>query len=147
MPPALVWAVAFAVPWGLRRYGWTPVDPVPEWMIVIGGVLLTAAVLLGVGAVIQFVAARTTVDPHRVRRASRLVTGGVYRITRNPMYLALLLVLLASAVREADPLALACAGGFVAYLNRFQIAPEERTLADLFGEEYEAFRRRTRRWI
>ena len=147
IPPVLVWAVAYAGQWGVRRMGWVPAIEVPLAVRSAGAVIVWAAVALGIAAVVQFVTSRTTVDPHRVDRASALVTGGVYRITRNPMYLALLLVLVGRSVRDVDPLGLVFAVGFVLYMNRFQIGPEERALSRAFGREYDAFRRRTRRWI
>lgn len=79
--------------------------------------------------------------------ASSLVQGGIYRFTRNPMYLGFLLVLGGWAVLLANGLAFVGPLAFVAYLNRFQIGPEERALAGLFGPEYAKYRARVRRWV
>ena len=91
--------------------------------------------------------ARTTVNPLRPERASALVTTGVYRITRNPMYVGMALMLLAWAVLLASPAALAGPVTFIAYMNRFQIGPEEDALDTLFGPDYAAYRSRVRRWL
>ena len=72
---------------------------------------------------------------------------GIYRWTRNPMYLAMLLVLVAWACIVANVAALAILPLFVAYLNRFQIGPEERALQARFGAEFEQYRRNVRRWL
>jgi protein-S-isoprenylcysteine O-methyltransferase Ste14 len=76
-----------------------------------------------------------------------LVSSGVYRFTRNPMYLGLLLTLLAWAVFLSNPVALLFVPVFVLYMNRYQIHPEERVLSSLFGTEYSAYKERVRRWL
>jgi len=110
-----------------------------------------AIVALGIGfsaaGVLAFRRARTTIDPTRPGRASSLVNSGVYRITRNPMYVGLACVLVAWAVFLASPWALAGPIAFVLYIGRFQIAPEERALSELFGSEYAQYRAKVRRWL
>ena len=76
-----------------------------------------------------------------------MVSGGVYQFTRNPMYLGLLVTLLAWAAFLAKPLALLFLPVFVLYINSFQITPEERVLTSLFGAEYESYKARVRRWL
>ena len=85
--------------------------------------------------------------PRAPERSSRLVTGGVYRFSRNPMYLALALFLLAWALWLGNGAALVWPALFAAYLTRFQIVPEERALAAKFGQEYAQYCRRVRRWF
>ena len=102
---------------------------------------------LGAGAVAMFLCARTTVHPECPERAARLVTTGVYRLSRNPMYTGLLFALAAEAVHFGNAAGFLMLPVFVAYLNRFQIAPEERALREKFGPRYEAFCRTTRRWL
>ncbi len=98
--------------------------------------------------VVAFRQARTTVDPTRPGRASTLVVAGVYRWTRNPMYLGLLGLLIGWALHLSN-LAAALLGPpiFVAWLNRFQIVPEEAALDETFGASYSEYRRRVRRWL
>jgi protein-S-isoprenylcysteine O-methyltransferase Ste14 len=79
--------------------------------------------------------------------ASSLVVSGIYKYTRNPMYLGFLLVLLGWAAFLSNLAALALLPAFVAYMNRFQIRPEERVLASLFPNDYPAYRAKVRRWI
>jgi protein-S-isoprenylcysteine O-methyltransferase Ste14 len=79
--------------------------------------------------------------------ASSLVSSGVYRITRNPMYVGVLLVLVAWATFLAAPLALPGPLAFVLYIGRFQIAPEEAVLGKLFGAEYAEYKAKVRRWL
>lgn len=91
--------------------------------------------------------ARTTENPTRPGRATYLVTGGVYRFSRNPLYLGMALILLAWAVYLASPFAVVLCAVFVLYLSRFQIQPEERALSALFGPEYGEYLRQVRRWL
>jgi protein-S-isoprenylcysteine O-methyltransferase Ste14 len=115
--------------------------------------VLWAVVLVCVGqgiaiaGMVAFRRAKTTVNPVKASSASSLVIRGVYRYTRNPMYVGLLLTLLAFAVFLANPLAVLWVVVYVLYITRFQIIPEERVLASLFGAEYEAYKGRVRRWI
>ena len=90
---------------------------------------------------------RTTVNPHTPERTSALVTGGIYRLTRNLMYLGMALFLAAWALWLGQLTPWVGIGVYVGYLNRFQIAPEERMLAQKFGAAWEAYRRRVRRWM
>jgi protein-S-isoprenylcysteine O-methyltransferase Ste14 len=105
-----------------------------------GGIIAT----LGV---ISFRRADTTVNPTKPQATSSLVCTGIYRYTRNPMYLGFLLVLVAWALFLANILALVPAIAFVSYMNRFQIAPEERALESMFGTEFSAYKRSVRRWV
>lgn len=111
--------------------------------------LVLAALGVGVAAagVVSFRRARTTVNPLQPATASSLVVSGIYRLTRNPMYLGALLVLVGWAVFLANAVAFLISPMFVFYLNRFQIAPEEKALASLFGPEFTAYCARVRRWI
>ena len=114
---------------------------------VFAGIFLIAALIVGISAVLGFHRAKTTLNPLQPDAASALVVRGIYRWTRNPMYLAMLLVLIAWACIVANVAALAILPLFVAYLNRFQIAPEERALQARFGGEFEQYKRTVRRWL
>jgi protein-S-isoprenylcysteine O-methyltransferase Ste14 len=146
IPPVIVVALAALAMWGLGEAFPALVLPIPgrRWLVWaffgLGGVL-------GVLGVVEFVKARTTVDPHRPHKAARLVTGGIYRFTRNPMYLGLLLGLAGWAFALSNLLSFLVLPLFVLYMNRFQIRPEERFMREKFGDEYRAFTERVRRWI
>jgi protein-S-isoprenylcysteine O-methyltransferase Ste14 len=100
---------------------------------------------ISIAAMVAFRRARTTVNPIKPSAASSLVSGGVYRFTRNPMYLGLLLTLLAWAAFLSNLLALLVVPVFVLYIDRFQVKPEERALMSLFGAEYAAYKNRVRK--
>lgn len=109
--------------------------------------LLGPGVFLVLAGVWSFRRRRTTVNPLQPDTASSLVTSGVYRLSRNPMYAGFLLCLCAWGAYLGNPYALLGPVVFVFYMNRFQIIPEERALVRLFGAEYDAYRRLVRRWL
>jgi protein-S-isoprenylcysteine O-methyltransferase Ste14 len=98
-------------------------------------------------SVITFAKEKTTVNPYTPKRSSTLVTTGVYRLSRNPMYLAMALALLAWCVYLDNLLNLGAVVGFVVYMNELQIEFEEKILLQVFGEQYEEYCSQVRRWI
>ena len=110
-------------------------------------VLAFVGLIIGLASIVSFCRAKTTINPTRPTTTSSLVTSGAFRFTRNPMYLSLLLYLLAWAVYLSSWLALLLVPVFVLYINQFQIKPEERVLSSLFGSEYAAYKGRVRRWL
>ena len=100
-----------------------------------------------VGGGISFRRAKTTSNPKKPEAVSALVISGFYRMTRNPMYLGVAIVLVAWAIALSSAWALLGPLAFVLYIDRFQIAPEERVLAALFGAEYSAYQTGVRRWL
>ena len=115
--------------------------------IIVAAAFAIAGVGLAVTGIRAFSRAKTTHNPTTPDAASSLVIGGIYRYTRNPMYLGLLMVLLGWALFLANGVALLFAPAFVLYINRLQIAPEERSLLSLFAQDYASYRNRVRRWI
>lgn len=114
----------------------------------IGAAIGVVGVVICVMGVLSFRRARTTVDPYQPKSASALVDGGIYRLSRNPMYLGFLCVVLGYAVHLSHLVAMIVGPLLlVVYLNRFQIAPEEQALGQLFGARYEAYCDTVRRWI
>ncbi|MEJ7931257.1 isoprenylcysteine carboxylmethyltransferase family protein [Ramlibacter sp. AN1015] len=144
-PVALVVLLAAAMA-GLAR-----VAPALTWQLPgAAGVAASLAVLgvaVAVAGVLAFRRAGTTVNPTRPEDSSAVVTTGVYRFSRNPMYLGMLLALVGWAVWLAHPLALLGPPVFVLWMNRFQIAPEERALASHFGLAYTRYCARVARWL
>ncbi len=114
---------------------------------LIGSILALVGIVTSVSGVVTFRRAKTTVNPTTPEAASSLVNGGIYAITRNPMYLGLLLILTGWALFLSNALGFLLLPIYIVYINRFQIAPEERALGSLFGREYTAYQSRVRRWI
>jgi protein-S-isoprenylcysteine O-methyltransferase Ste14 len=111
--------------------------------------LAVAAVGLAIGATafLQFRKANTTVNPLNPEASTALVIAGIYRLTRNPMYLGMLVILIAWSLWLSNLAAVVLLPLFVAYLNRFQIVPEERALEARFGAQFADYRRSVRRWL
>lgn len=141
--------VAIAVGGLMKLYARTApvvIDTSPMWAEV-GIRLSQLSAVIALVAFASFFIARTTINPLNPSRASALVTTGIFRITRNPMYLSLLLLLVAYAVRLDSWVEWLGPVLFAAYVTRFQIVPEERILAVKFGAAYLAYKNRTRRWL
>jgi protein-S-isoprenylcysteine O-methyltransferase Ste14 len=98
-------------------------------------------------AVLSFMRAQTTLNPMKPSSASSLVQSGIYRFTRNPMYLGLLFVLVGWALYLENVLAFLFLPAFILYMNRFQIEPEERALRARFGQAFLEYASRVRRWL
>ncbi len=111
------------------------------------------ALLLAVGALIialgglRFKSASTTVNPLAPESSSALVTSGIYKYSRNPMYIGFLLMLIGWCVFLSSVFALALCAVYVGYMNRFQIEPEEQALETIFGAEYVNYKAQVRRWL
>lgn len=114
---------------------------------VLAVVLAVAGMVPGGQAVAAFVKRKTTVDPRTPERAAVLVSDGIYRFSRNPMYLGLACLLMALALYLGTLTAVVIVPGFVWYLTEFQIRPEEDSLRKIFGEAYEHYQAKVRRWI
>jgi protein-S-isoprenylcysteine O-methyltransferase Ste14 len=146
VPPVAVASVAALCMWTLSR--WTPgLEWGVHWRLGTAVLLLAAGVLVAVAGVLEFRRARTTVNPTTPQAASSMVRSGIYRHSRNPMYLGMLFMLVAWAAWLANPAAAAVLPAFLLYINRFQIEPEERILARQFAGEFDAYRRSVRRWL
>lgn len=102
---------------------------------------------LDLSGLIAFVRRHTTVNPLRPAKTSALVTSGVYRFTRNPMYLGMACLLVAWAIWLGALAPWLGPVAFVLYITRFQIRPEERALTALFGDAYLHYATRVRRWL
>ena len=144
IPPVVLVLIAAAV-MAIIAYTLPGAMPVP-FKAEIALLLALSGVWVALAGVQAFRRHKTTVNPLTPEQSSALVATGVYRISRNPMYLGMLCLLLAWAWWLQQWPALLGPLLFVLWLNRFQIAPEERALAARFGEEYAAYCRRVRRW-
>jgi protein-S-isoprenylcysteine O-methyltransferase Ste14 len=132
--------------WCVSRYAST-IGVATTVRVVVAFTFAAVGMAFDVSGLIAFHRAKTTVNPMKPGAASSLVDSGVYRMTRNPMYVGLVFLLLGWAAYLGSPWTLAGPFVFAAYINRFQIAPEEQALAALFGEAYLAYRARVRRWL
>jgi protein-S-isoprenylcysteine O-methyltransferase Ste14 len=134
-----MWAIASSLP---------PLLPLPAPLRLPAALILTlAGAAIALSGVVSFRRARTTVNPLKPETSTSLVSSGIYRITRNPMYLGMLAVLLAWAAYLPSVLALLGPAAFSLYITRFQIIPEERALHSLFGAPFVEYTQKVRRWL
>lgn len=146
LPPPLVALCVGFLMWVAAHF--TESVPLPFGVRVALAVALACAGLgMAITGVVQFRRAQTTTNPLHPEAASSLVRDGIFRFTRNPMYLGLLLILLGWAAYLASLLALVLAPLFLFYMDRFQIGPEERALSERFGREFDAYAAQVRRWL
>ncbi|HHX8313043.1 TPA: methyltransferase family protein [Vibrio diabolicus] len=146
VPPVAVFLLVI-----LLMYGLTVLVPslnisVPFVEVVVGGLTLLSG-YMGIAGVYEFHKVKTTVNPVKPDTASSVVRTGVFSCSRNPMYMALLLLIIAIGLWWQHLSVVLCSVVFVSYMNRFQIKPEERVLERLFGEEYVDYKNHVRRWI
>ncbi|TKD60718.1 isoprenylcysteine carboxylmethyltransferase family protein [Flavobacterium sp. ASW18X] len=109
--------------------------------------LVCLAICIALAALLLFKNAKTTISPVALQNTTTLVTTGIYGYTRNPMYLALLLVLLAWGLYLGNAFNILLAAGFVYYMNAYQIIPEEQMLISKFGKAYRIYLKGVRRWF
>ena len=146
IPPVVVGLVLGAAMAAISQF--TPAFGfvLPANRIIATGLAVTGVVVALLG-VASFRRAGTTVNPLQPAAASQLVVSGIYRWTRNPMYLGMLLVLLGWGAILANALAFLAAAAFIPLMNRLQIGPEERILAATFGPAFTAYQSAVRRWL
>lgn len=144
-PPA--WAFLFGLAmWQLDRR--LPVAQLLDPPLSnVGALGVLAGLAIDAACIRRFARARTTPNPLSPAKASALVTGGMYRYTRNPMYVGLLLVLCGWALWLGSLSPWIGPPLFVALLTAVQIRPEEAALRGLFGRDYAAYCERVPRWI
>lgn len=133
----IMWLINMWLPNGLQFFG----------QALLATFILILGLLFILPAAISFFKAKTTVDPRKPDKSNKLVVTGLYTITRNPMYVGMILCLVALAIAQGNVLNLILSFAFSFYLSRFQIQPEERFLTEKFGEQYTQYCQQVRRWI
>lgn len=146
IPPPIVTLVIALAMWLISFYAPAVAVPGGFRISIVTLFVLAGVVVCGLG-VIEFRRAKTTVNPLRPETASALVATGIYQYTRNPMYLGFLLFLIAWATYLSSPATLLGPAGFILYMNHFQIQPEEQVLQRIFGQPYENYKLKVRRWL
>jgi protein-S-isoprenylcysteine O-methyltransferase Ste14 len=146
IPPPLVGLLIGIAMWAAAHFV-APLEAPRALRIGVAGALVLAGLACAVAGFLTFRRAGANIDPHRIDKGDVLVTEGVYRYTRNPMYLGVALILFGYGVYLIRPVVFLGPVAFLAYITRFQILPEERAMRAKFGARYEAYARAVRRWI
>ena len=109
--------------------------------------ILLIGILILIIPVTKFIKYKTTIDPIKFKKVNKLVTSGIYKYSRNPMYLGLLLIVISSSILYLNIYSVSTPIFFYYWINRFQIQREEIFLTEKFGKEYLSYKTKTRRWI
>ncbi len=145
VPPPLIGALCALLMWLIC--GMPPLTGKPPLLLVPALALVVLGLMVEAAGVLSFRRARTTVNPFAPERTVNIVSSGIYRLSRNPMYLGMACILTGWAVWLWQVQAVLGVVLFVAWITRFQIIPEERVLTQKFGTEYRQYRQRVRRWV
>ena len=110
-------------------------------------VILSIGILVIINPVVKFIKSKTTVNPVEFKNVEKLVTSGIYKYSRNPMYLGMIMIIISTTVYYLNFYSLLTPFIFFFWINRFQIKREEVFLEEKFGQEYLSYKTKTRRWI
>tara|TARA_B100000963_G_scaffold11231_1_gene8724 strand:+ start:2216 stop:2668 length:453 start_codon:yes stop_codon:yes gene_type:complete len=114
---------------------------------LISFIILSFGILILLNPVLKFKKSKTTINPIKFKKVNKLVTSGIYKYSRNPMYLGLLMIVISSSIFYLNLYSILTPLFFYLWINRFQIKREEIFLKDKFGKEYLSYKNNTRRWI
>jgi len=146
IPPPIIGIVCIILIWWISR-----IAPGPTFdhqaLTVLASILLVSGLIIDFASLGLFRKAKTTFNPLSPERASALVDSGFYKLSRNPMYLCMFLILTAWVIHRGHLAGIIILIAFVLYMNRFQIMPEERAMIANFGDDYRNYMKRVRRWI
>ncbi len=146
IPPPVIALLCAAGMWAIAHNSVPYVlSPAMRWALVAIYALL--GVTFDFAGLLAFRQSKTTINPLHPEKSSALVSHGIYRITRNPMYCGMAALLLAWAAYLQSPLSVAGVLLFIGYITQFQIKPEERMLTGIFGDAFIQYQQRVRRWL
>lgn len=143
--PPIILLVCLSLAYGLSHF--LPLLALPTILFGMHRYVALAGILLALSGIWEFRKAKTTINPTKPEKSSHLVTGGIYRITRNPMYLGMLFIIVAAIFKFGNYYGFIALPVFILYITQFQIKPEERIIESIFGEEYVRYKKQVRRWL
>tara|TARA_A100001011_G_scaffold90335_1_gene94895 strand:+ start:715 stop:1158 length:444 start_codon:yes stop_codon:yes gene_type:complete len=114
---------------------------------LISFIIFLIGVLILINPIFKFIKSKTTIDPIKFKKVNKLITSGIYKYSRNPMYLGLLMILISTSIFYLNIFSIITPILFYFWINRFQIKREEIFLTEKFGKEYLLYMTKTRRWI
>ena len=114
---------------------------------IISILILLMGMLILINPIFKFIKSKTTIDPIKFKKVNKLITSGIYKYSRNPMYLGLLMIVISTSIFYLNIFSITTPILFVCWINRFQIKREEIFLTEKFGKEYMSYKTKTRTWI
>ena len=110
-------------------------------------IIFLIGMLILINPIFKFMKSKTTIDPIKFKKVNKLITSGIYKYSRNPMYLGLLMLVISTSIFYLNVFSITTPFFFYYWINRFQIRKEEIFLTEKFGKEYLLYKTKTRRWI
>ena len=110
-------------------------------------IIFLIGILILINPIFKFIKSKTTIDPIKFKKVNKLIISGIYKYSRNPMYLGLLMIVISTSIFYLNIFSITTPFLFYCWINRFQIKREEIFLAEKFGKEYMSYKTKTRRWI
>lgn len=146
LPPPVIALISGLIMWLVARL--VPSMTV-EWLYQpgIAALLVLLGLVVGLIGIAAFIRGKTTGNPKQPSKTTKLVRSGIYRFSRNPMYLGMLLMLIAWGMYLNNIASMICIFIYIVLITRLQIMPEERILEEKFGEEYRSYKHKVRRWL
>tara|TARA_Y100000813_G_scaffold27848_1_gene17582 strand:+ start:56 stop:502 length:447 start_codon:yes stop_codon:yes gene_type:complete len=144
IPPPIV-TLAFGLMIYFSRNIFPDINNIIFYVLSLFFIILGPFILIS--AVRSFKAEQTTINPININNASSLVFSGVFKYSRNPMYLGMVFILLALSFRFNLVGGILFTSIFIMYITKFQIIPEEAAMKSIFGEDFNKYKNKTRRWI
>ena len=114
---------------------------------LISFILFLIGVIILINPIYKFIKSRTTIDPINFKKVNQLITSGIYKYSRNPMYLGLLIIVISTSIFYLNIFSITTPIIFYFWINKFQIKREEIFLTKKFGKEYLLYMTETRRWV
>ncbi|MDN3679973.1 isoprenylcysteine carboxylmethyltransferase family protein [Vibrio tapetis subsp. quintayensis] len=146
VPPVVVFVLALVLMWW-SVVSWPSLAFELPLRTVFVMICVASSGYIGIAGVLEFRRHQTTVNPHTPNNASTVVDTGIFKYTRNPMYLGLVVLLIGALFYWSSLAPLWVIVAFIGYLNRFQISAEERILSEKYGSQYTDYLTKVRRWI
>ena len=146
IPPPIIGLICALLMWLISRVFTSLEFKFPLAIFTSMG-LLAIALCIDILALLRFKASKTTINPMKPSSTSVMVEDGIYRFSRNPMYLGLAIILCAWGVYLGNFISLLLLPVFILYITAFQIIPEEQIMTNLFKEKYIQYKQKVRRWI
>jgi len=144
-PPAVVLLFCLGLAYTLSHF--FIVIAMPSMGFALHWYISASGVLVALAGIVAFQKAKTTLNPTTPEKSSYLVSGGIFRVTRNPMYLGMQLIIIAAIFKFGNYYGFIAAAFFNLYITQFQIKPEERIIERIFGDEYLHYKKKVRRWL
>ena len=110
-------------------------------------IIFLFGILILINPIFKFIKSKTTIDPIKFKKVNKLIISGIYKYSRNPMYLGLLMIVISTSIFYLNIFSITTPFLFYFWINRFQIKREEIFLTEKFGKEYSLYKSKTRRWV